>query len=520
MGFDFNDILQGLNRYARNARQELKTAKDKAVWVWEALQGDFNPNRSMGQIGLDMGVCLIPGVDTVMDIRDLIANIIAIARAPTSGFAWFSLVLTIVGFIPELGSVAKGVVKLVLIKLRPLLRHVDDLTNTSKVLKAVDQAFDEALPDILAYLRDPRVQKFLTKSRIPDIVKEVARLIRVATGKVEPSNLKRLFTERANDLKDILDDVGNFLPDAAAGKIAQVKRGITTVQKSFTQHVDKYVAPVKAIMERIAKRLDDMYWVAWTQQVNRGWIAPVSEQGARRLIARHKPKWVKTSKDVKYKQYKVKTFKDSADYAEGMKRGAPSLGDDEIRSFARIAGRPVKARALREGETLYRVVDPTSGTFSTSWMTEEIWKQINQADDPRALWRGGLAVLPEWNQNGQYIKYTYNKVRDGEVVVWEGPASAQFLKDPQHPEAGYLEGGLDQIRFRPLEQIKGAKDKKDTFTDGAVRTPDMVEGGAMDAWYRRKINDKRIEGPFQTGWGYKDFEDQHDLIGLPNPNRN
>ena len=43
MGFDFNDILQGLNRYARNARQELKTAKDKAVWVWEALQGDFNP---------------------------------------------------------------------------------------------------------------------------------------------------------------------------------------------------------------------------------------------------------------------------------------------------------------------------------------------------------------------------------------------------------------------------------------------------------------------------------------------
>ena len=106
------------------------------------------------------------------------------------------------------------------------------------------------------------------------------------------------------------------------------------------------------------------------------------------------------------------------------------------------------------------------------------------------------------------------------MVVWEGPASAQFLKDPQHPEAGYLEGGLDQIRFRPLEQIKGVKDKKDTFTDGAVRTPDMVEGGAMDAWYRRKINDKRIESPFQTGWGYKDFEDQHDLIGLPNPNRN
>jgi hypothetical protein len=24
-------------------------------------------------------------------------------------------------------------------------------------------------------------------------------------------------------------------------------------------------------------------------------------------------------------------------------------------------------------------------------------------------------------------------------------------------------------------------------------------------------------GPLETGWDFKDFEDQHDLIGLPNP---
>jgi hypothetical protein len=34
---------------------------------------------------------------------------------------------------------------------------------------------------------------------------------------------------------------------------------------------------------------------------------------------------------------------------------------------------------------------------------------------------------------------------------------------------------------------------------------------------RAKINDARIEGPFETGWGFKDFEDQHSLVGLPNP---
>lgn len=58
-----------------------------------------------------------------------------------------------------------------------------------------------------------------------------------------------------------------------------------------------------------------------------------------------------------------------------------------------------------------------------------------------------------------------------------------------------------------------------------VQFPDMVEGGiikneqgaAKPSGVRTKINDPRIEGPFETGWGFKDFEDQHNLIGLPNP---
>ena len=53
----------------------------------------------------------------------------------------------------------------------------------------------------------------------------------------------------------------------------------------------------------------------------------------------------------------------------------------------------------------------------------------------------------------------------------------------------------------------------------------MVEGNTIKGadgtnkkiGVRTKINDPRIEGPFETGWGFKDFEDQHSLIGLPNP---
>lgn len=49
---------------------------------------------------------------------------------------------------------------------------------------------------------------------------------------------------------------------------------------------------------------------------------------------------------------------------------------------------------------------------------------------------------------------------------------------------------------------------------GIIRTD---QGAAKTSGVRTKINDPRIEGPFETGWGFKDFEDQHNLIGLPNP---
>jgi hypothetical protein len=205
-----------------------------------------------------------------------------------------------------------------------------------------------------------------------------------------------------------------------------------------------------------------------------------------------------------------------------MEIGAPPLGDAEIKSFA--AG--VKARPLRDGETLYRIVDPTSNSLSTCWVTESVWKQLN-ADPAKAreLWRGGLAVLPHWNQNGTFIKFTYRRERDGDIAVWEGTTAMQYFDSKtQNLTDGYLEGGLAQVVWHPVtreggpDQLRGAV--KDTFAPEKTRFPDMVEGNLIpgDGYgVRLKVNDPRIEGPFETGWGFKDFDDQHKLIGLPNP---
>ncbi|WOB07042.1 hypothetical protein [Piscinibacter gummiphilus] len=518
MSFSFEEIVKGINRWKHSAKSAAMDAKQKANWVWEALQGDFNPNRSAGQVGFDTVVCLIPGVDTIMDIRDLIANIIAIVAAPTNGMAWFNLVLTLIGFVPELGSVVKGVVKIVFVKLRPLLKSADDLTHASKMVKHMDEAIDAAMPSIVQYLNHPKVQKFLTTTGVPDVIKWTAKSIRELVSKIDPATLKAAFNEKAESLKSILQYLRPLLPASAGPKIKNVFDGIVTVQKNFEGAVNKFMGPLHAMMLHLAKRLDEMHWVAQSQQLNKGWIAPLSEQGARRLMAKHRPAWVKTAPPAEFKQLDPEKFRRKLDYVTGVKAGAPQLDDTAIRSFTAGA----KARPLKDGETLYRVLDPTSGSLSTCWIPESVWKQIN-ADPAKAreMWRGQLAVKPEWNQNGTFVKYTYNKARDGDITVWEGRTSMQWLGPTGDHSAGFLEGGLPQIVFDPKKQIRNAQ--PDNFV--SAQFPDMVEGtvirkadgAAQPSGVRTKINDPRVEGPFETGWGFKDFADQHDLIGLPNP---
>lgn len=518
MSFSFEEIVKGINRWKHSAKSAAMDAKQKANWVWESMQGDFNPNRSMGQVGFDSAVCLIPGVDTIMDVRDLIANIIAIVAAPASGMAWFNLVLTLIGFVPGLGSVAKGVVKIVFVKLRPLIKNADDLTNASKMVKYMDEAFDLAMPAIVQYLTHPKVQKFLTTTGVPDVVQWVAKSMRDVVGKINPAELKKAFNDKADSLKGILNYLAPMLPEAAGPKVKKVLDGIVTVQKNFDGAVNKFMEPLHGMMLQLAKRLEDMHWVAQSQQLNKGWIAPLSEAGSKRLVAKHKPAWVKTAKTVRFKQLEPKDFREKAAYTKGVKAGAPALDDTAIKSFAT----GVKARPLRDGETLYRVVDPTSGSMSTCWITESIWKEINaHPEKAREMWRGKLAVKPDWNQNGSYVKYTYNKARDGDITVWEGPTAMQWLGEKDAHAQGFLEGGLTQVVFNPKQQINNAL--ADDFE--RVQFPDMVvgniirtpEGAAKPSFIRTKIKDPRIEGPIETGWGFKDFEDQHDIIGLPNP---
>lgn len=105
-----NDTLGALNEVQG---QEKPEEIGLGEWIWGALQGDFNADRSAGQIGFDMVVSLIPVVDTVCDLRDLCANIRQFSKEPSNKVTLFFIVTTIVGFVPEIGTVVKSTLRLV-----------------------------------------------------------------------------------------------------------------------------------------------------------------------------------------------------------------------------------------------------------------------------------------------------------------------------------------------------------------------------------------------------------------------
>lgn len=46
--------------WVTNDQKEAEPSSDPFVWFWEAVQGDFNEDRSTGQLVMDAAISMIP----------------------------------------------------------------------------------------------------------------------------------------------------------------------------------------------------------------------------------------------------------------------------------------------------------------------------------------------------------------------------------------------------------------------------------------------------------------------------
>jgi len=476
-------------------------------WIWGALQGDFNAERTTGQIGFDMVVSLIPVVDTLCDLRDLCANIRQYRADPKNTVTLFFIATTVVGFIPEFGTVVKSALRLVWVYLKPLAKHADDITNTSKLIAAAGRACDAALPKISEYLQHNRVAKWATDGKLPDIYKFMAETIREAGDKVDPAKLKAMLDEKFEDLRALLGKIRPILPSNIRERLDELMRFTDAKRSVFTAAVTTFAKPVKTVLKIIVKKLDDQAWKVETYRTNRGWIAPISQSGSAKLINANPPRWAtKRRKRMKYPPIEMPL--EQVNELMRVHPGHPKIDAGAIKTFSQEA-KGLRADAIKGPAKLYRIVDPSNEGGGMFWMTEAEFKAVKNRDE----WRSRFAVKPEWNQNGWVVEY---EIKAGEELpVWRGPAASQELDGTDY----YLEGGGEQIVFYPgkRDEMVQALPRIDRETGLPIQTREGVDrrveftdvtGAAVPTKLRSKIADPHITGPTETGWGASDYTPQ------------
>lgn len=497
-------------------------SKGTAQWLWEAIQGDFNEDRSAGQIAADMVISLIPIVDTICDIRDLCANVRAYRKDPNNKLTLFFIALTVVGFFPEVGSVIKGVVKIIFVYVRRYLKRAEDLLDATRLGRATNAALDAALPRIAQFLSESRVVKWATKEGVPDIFRFCSRQLNELAAKVDAAKLRAKFLEGVQALQKLLERIKYIVPAGTREKLDDFLQYLAQHKNRIADGLGQFTQPIRTILKLTAKRLDDHAWIAFTQTHNKGWIAPISQQGAAQLMNKHPPKWVRLGNmphpGPELDEARTAAAELAQIVSQRRKAGLaapPEIDAGLVQTFERKA---IRRGEIRGPAKLYRIVDPTNAAGGIFWVDEKTFKSLKD----RADWREKLAVKPEWNQNGQYVVY---EIPAGEAVqVWRGPAASQKLDGTPY----HLEGGADQIVFYPSHDDfaktraridpqtgnelpgRGGSDTRVEWTD--------VTGRKVPAPIRNKPTDPHVKGPLETNWGFADWvpeEAKRIILALP-----
>jgi hypothetical protein len=120
-------------------RQEAETTpsggaeEESGFWgtLGGGLMGEFKENPSFAMIGVDVGVSLVPILDQVSDVRDVMAHLyyLIVHRQYDRFMRWLGLVFTLIGLIPELGSAIKGASKFIIRGVKVLLAHIADFVR-------------------------------------------------------------------------------------------------------------------------------------------------------------------------------------------------------------------------------------------------------------------------------------------------------------------------------------------------------------------------------------------------------
>ena len=167
---DWNEFENAMEWYAAAPERWYQSGKKDlgaaAEWILNVIEGDFADQQSTAQVVTGTVISLIPGVDQLCDVRDLVANCKKIHEDSSNTWAWVALPLTLIGLFPELGSLAKGGGKILFAYGRKSVFKVGEKALESGFWKASEHFVEAGIGKLDQYLKMPMVRKTLKALRI------------------------------------------------------------------------------------------------------------------------------------------------------------------------------------------------------------------------------------------------------------------------------------------------------------------------------------------------------------------
>lgn len=446
-------------RWMDSAKQDLSAC---AEWVWGVLQGDFNENATTAQVVTGTVVSMIPFVDQICDVRDVVANCKKINGEPRETWHWVALVLTLIGLFPTLGSLFKGCGKVVFASLRKA-------ASKSGAAPLMDVAVGQAIVQLNKFLARPEVAKAIKALKIDNPYKYLAKKFRELAAQLTVSKLMKAFDEARQAAASMLGLVQKWGGAALAKRATDLLKMIDGVRRQADAMLAKALKPAQDMLTKTARRLDleaDMAYRAHLNVRNPHAFTRTSLDAEKESFDKSLPAYADKTNRLKFPPL---------DSAPAPRRGWTSTSPNPARGRhpldnAHETFNTIEAKIIPPGTTLYRVIDPKSADNSICWMSKEEFDRLKSKDD----WRRRFAVWSNWNSNGEFVTYV---VPPGPGLhVWEGITATQKMPNSKY----VLEGGARQIVVDPAELQK---------THLSKRKP--------------------------TNWGYGDSGRTSSLVGVP-----
>ena len=443
-----------------------ETAADIAEWLWVVLQGDFAEDQTTAQIVTGTVISMIPFVDQICDVRDICANATKIKEDSNNPWAWVGLILTLIGLFPVLGSLFKGIFKVILAPIRRFMLKpaTKGLKFTGgNIYKLAEPAIETGITELNKFLARPAVKNAIKKAKITNIYKAIANKIREVKALVSKQSLLKVFDQLVGHLRDTVKFIEKYASKAVGAKAKQMLQSVVEVRNLANQKLGEFLKPVQDFLEKLAIRIEkesDQAFKATTNVRNVTQFRRLDDGEELQAIRKQKPNWVhKTPENgglpFMPAELDPKTANTPLHPSLGKVQPALKSGYDhplkgKYDTFAQGPNgeKLIKAQVFNEGEVLVRVLAPGSLDNSICWMRKSEYEKLTSRED----WRDKFAVWASWNANGEYLEYTVPKGK--KLYAWEGPAASQELGE------FYLKGGGIQIVLHPDHLIPSGLSKR------------------------------------------------------------